>query len=198
MGEGAVHIDGSSPGAVDETLKRAGVGAAGLSPAISEFCNDPSMPLPGRKHVLAPVTRPSSSPQQCHWNLADPRNSKKNFWSELLGVGTEEVYELVFGKTTDQTVRSVAELLGPAMSAAVGSTPNMAAEEIELLTPSLSLFNSDTQLSKYLADLRLYMEACITAAQDKSGIVQFLVTDDHKFLRHSSRASWQNQSCKRR
>ena len=50
---------------------------------------------------------------------------QRNDWSELYVVGIEEVFGLIFGKITDQTVRLVSELLGPAMSVAIASTPNM-------------------------------------------------------------------------
>ena len=130
------------------------------------------------KRWIPPVTDNSSL------ELSRSTQFQRNDWSDFNTVGIEEVYGLVYGKITDQTIWSVADVLGPALSTAVTvGNRSLSDQDIKLLTPSLSLFNSEYLMSKYLADIRLYVEACLTAAENPSGIVQFLVTDDHKFFK---------------
>ena len=99
-------------------------------------------------------------------------------WSE---VGIEELFGLEYGTITDTTVKAVADLLGPALQEAVRKV-TLTEDQVQLVTPCLTLFNSSVLMSKYIADLRLYIEACVASA--KSGRpIEFLVTDDHRFFR---------------
>ena len=64
---------------------------------------------------------------------------QKNDWSDFDAVGIEEVYGLVYGGITDQNIRSVVDMLGPALSAAVtAGNPSLSEQDVRLVTPSLS------------------------------------------------------------
>lgn len=102
-------------------------------------------------------------------------------WLSWREVGIEELFGLEYGSITDTTVKAVADLLGPALYEA-SRMGNLTQDEIRLVTPCLTLFNSGSLMTKYLSDLRLYIEACVASA--KSGRpIEFLVTDDHRFFR---------------
>ena len=102
-------------------------------------------------------------------------------WARSHDVGIEELYGLEYSEITDTTVRAVADLLGPALCQAVRGG-GLSKDEEKLVTPCSTLFNSPTLLSKYVCDLKLYMEACV--ASSRSGRqIEFLVTDDHHFFR---------------
>ena len=103
-------------------------------------------------------------------------------WTDPAEVGIEELYGIHFGMT-DQTVRSVAELLGSGIRNAVLVNPPDEKNELQLLTPAFIVFQSDTWLVKYMADLRLYMETCIASSKNPGNLIQFLVTDDHGFFK---------------
>ena len=101
----------------------------------------------------------------------------------------EELAGLEYGVITEGVVRSMFGLLGPALNKFISSKTGLTKEEADMATSSITLFSTPSHVDLYLSDLRLYMEACMAA--EKSGIqVQFLVTDDHAFLRISSSRGW--------
>jgi hypothetical protein len=87
-------------------------------------------------------------------------------------VGLEELEGIDYGTITEAMVRSMFKAM---------ATKRLTKEE-DMVTASMTLFNTPSHIDLYLSDLRLYMEACM--ASEKSGIaVQFLVTDDHAFFK---------------
>ena len=125
--------------------------------------------------------RTQSVPATCHLRLGGlcERRDRGGVWSVI--------------RQNDKVVHSIAELLGPALTETIATTTNPLSEpDLKLLTPSLTLYNSKSILSKYVEDLRLYVEACVTAAESRSSIVQFLTS----FLKPLCRVGWLSQCFK--
>ena len=57
----------------------------------------------------------------------------------------------------------------------------MTAQEESDVVPTLTLFGTQSLISKSRADFQIYMEAC--KAFSKFGVGRFLVTDNHKFFK---------------
>ena len=109
-------------------------------------------------------------------------------------MGIEELYGIHFSMT-DQTVRSVAELLGPGIRNAVLVNNPDEKNELQLLTPAFTVFQSDTWLwlVKYMGDLLLYMEACI--ASSKNPLQSSDTMECHRMLKLSQMQSYTMSYC---
>ena len=96
---------------------------------------------------------------------------------------------LEYGIITEGVVRSMFGLLGPALNKNLSSKTGLSKEEADMATSTITLFSTPSHVDLYLSDLRLYMGASMAAK--KGGIaVEFLVTDDHAFLRPLSSRGW--------
>ena len=100
-------------------------------------------------------------------------------WVEDLGeVGIEDIHRLDLVVPPEDVDAAIARML-PELRAQI-PTITTAQEESELV-PTLTLFGTQSLISKNRADFQIYMEAC--KAFSKFGVGRFLVTDNHKFFK---------------
>ena len=100
-------------------------------------------------------------------------------WVEDLGeVGIEDIHRLDLVVPPEDVDAAIARML-PELRAQI-PTMTMMVQESDLV-PSLTLFVTQSRISKSRADFQMYMEAC--KAFSKFGVGRFLVTDDHKFFK---------------
>ena len=100
-------------------------------------------------------------------------------WVEDLGeVGIDDIHRLDLVVPPEDVDAAIARML-PELRAQIPTITTV--QEESDLVPTLTLFGTQSLISKNRADFQIYMEAC--KAFSKFGVGRFLVTDDHKFFK---------------